>query len=456
VRRLDWLYRIFEENSAKTFMIWRDQSFGYGWVLTQIGEWRDRLGAARAGAGTVLAIEGDYSPQTVALLMAAIDAGCIVAPLAMSIPAQREEFKQIAEVQVTVTFSEGDRFSIAARDAAVRNPLTKKLAEQGWPGLVLFSSGSTGKSKAALHDFTLLLEKFKVRRHSLITLTMLMLDHIGGLNTLFYILSNAGTIVAIEGRDPDAVCHAVERNRVELLPTSPTFLNLLLISEAYRRHDLSSLRRITYGTEVMPPRTLERLHGALPGVDLLQTYGLSEVGILRSKSRSPDSLWVKVGGEDFETKVQDGTLWVRARSAMLGYLNAPSPFDADGWFNTGDAVEVDGEYIRILGRKSEVINVGGEKVYPAEVENALLEMDNVKDVAVTGMPNPITGQVVIAQFNLFTPEDLPALRQRMREYCRGRLAPYKIPAKIEIVKGTLYGERFKKVRGQTVWPEAVR
>ena len=90
------------------------------------------------------------------------------------------------------------------------------------------------------------------------------------------------------------------------------------------------------------------------------------------------------------------------------------------------------------------------------MENALLEMDNVKDVAVTGMPNPITGQVVIAQFNLFTPEDLPALRQRMREYCRGRLAPYKIPAKIEIVKGTLYGERFKKVRGQTVWPEAVR
>jgi len=246
------------------------------------------------------------------------------------------------------------------------------------------------------------------------------------------------------------VCQAIERHRVALLPTSPTFLNLLLISEAYSRYDLSSLCRITYGTEVMPPHTLRRLHEILPGVDLLQTYGLSEVGILRSKSRSADSLWVKVGGEDFETKIKDGGLWVRARSAMLGYLNAPSPFDDDGWFNTGDAVEVDGEYIRILGRKSELINVGGEKVFPVEVENVLLEMANVKDVAVTGAPNPITGQVVTAKFNLFNQEELPELRRRMREFCRGRLATYKIPAKIEIAEEAQYGERFKKMRGHPV------
>jgi acyl-CoA synthetase (AMP-forming)/AMP-acid ligase II len=128
----------------------------------------------------------------------------------------------------------------------------------------------------------------------------------------------------------------------------------------------------------MPPATLQRIHKAIPTAELLQTYGLSEVGILRSKSRSSDSLWLKVGGEGFETKVQDGTLWIRAKSAMLGYLNAPSPFDADGWMNTGDAVEVDGDYLRILGRKSEMINVGGLKVYPAEVEDVLAQMPNVK------------------------------------------------------------------------------
>ena len=118
----------------------------------------------------------------------------------------------------------------------------------------------------------------------------------------------------------------------------------------------------------MPENTLERIHELLPGVRLQQTYGLSEVGILRSKSKSSDSLWVKVGGEGFETRIVDGMLEIKARSAMLGYLNAPSPFTNDGWLKTGDVVEQDGEYIRILRRDSEIINVGGEKVYPAEVE----------------------------------------------------------------------------------------
>jgi acyl-CoA synthetase (AMP-forming)/AMP-acid ligase II len=454
MRRLDWLYRVFERSTAETFMIWREQTFNYGWLLGQILVWGKRLREVNAAPGTVLSIEGDYSPETVALLLASIELGCIVAPLATGLPAQREEFKNISEVQVAIAFSGGDQFSITVRDIEVRNPLTRKLAIQadgkGNPGLIVFSSGSTGKSKAALHDFTLLLEKFKVRRHSLVTLMMLALDHLGGLNTLFYVLSNGGTIVFMEGRDPETVCRAIDCHSVALLPTSPTFLNLLLISEAYKRHNLSSLRRITYGTEVMPLRTLQRLHEILPGVDLLQTYGLSELGVLRSKSRSTDSLWVKVGGEDFETKVKEGTLWVRAKSAMLGYLNAPSPFDSDGWFNTGDSVEVDGEYIRILGRKSELINVGGEKVYPVEVENVLLEMENVEDVAVSGAPNSITGQIVVARFSLSGPEELRDFRKRMREFCRGRLAAFKIPAKIEIAEEALYGERFKKMRGLPV------
>jgi acyl-CoA synthetase (AMP-forming)/AMP-acid ligase II len=157
-------------------------------------------------------------------------------------------------------------------------------------------------------------------------------------------------------------------------------------------------------------------------------------------------LWVKVGGEGFETKIQDGTLWIRAQSAMLGYLNAPSPFDAEGWFNTADAVEVDGEYVRILGRKSEMINVGGTKVYPNEVEEVLLQMPNVRDAVVVGEKNPLTGHIVVARLNLFEPETIGTLRRRMREFCRERLAPFKIPSKIEIVTDEQYSQRFKKMR----------
>ena len=93
----------------------------------------------------------------------------------------------------------------------------------------------------------------------------------------------------------------------------------------------------------------------------------------------------------------DGLLEIKAQSAMLGYLNAPSPFTEDGWFITGDAVEVDGEYFRILGRQSEMINVGGEKVYPAEVESVLQLMDGVEEVMVNGEENAITGQIVRAK-----------------------------------------------------------
>jgi long-chain acyl-CoA synthetase len=314
------------------------------------------------------------------------------------------------------------------------------------PGLVLFSSGSTGKSKAALHDFIPLLEKFKTPRSAMVVLTFLMIDHIGGINTLFYVLSNAGTAVTAMDRNPDEVCAAIETHRVELLPTSPTFLNLLLMSEAYTRHDLSSLRLITYGTEMMPENTLRRLNALFPWTKIQQTYGLSELGILRSKSQSSDSLWVKVGGEDFDVKVKDGTLRIKARSAMMGYLNAPSPFDEDGWFDTGDLVESNGDYVRFLGRKSEIINVGGRKVYPAEVENVLLQVENIKDATVRGERNPITGNVVVARINLTQPEERGAIQKRIREFCRSRLDPYKVPVKIEIVDRNQFSGRYKKSR----------
>ena len=149
-------------------------------------------------------------------------------------------------------------------------------------------------------------------RDSYRTIAFLLLDHIGGINTLFYTFSNLGTIVSVHQRSPGDVCAAIERHRVELLPSTPTFLNLLLISEAHRRYDLTSLQQITYGTEIMPETTLRRIHELLPDVNLLQTYGMSEMGILRSKSRDSNSLWVKIGGEGFETKVVNGILHVRA------------------------------------------------------------------------------------------------------------------------------------------------
>jgi acyl-CoA synthetase (AMP-forming)/AMP-acid ligase II len=155
---------------------------------------------------------------------------------------------------------------------------------------------------------------------------------------------------------------------------------------------------------------------------------------------------VKVGGEGFETRVVDGLLEIKAQSAMMGYLNHESPFTEDGWFKTGDAVEVDGEFIKILGRKSEIINVGGEKVYPAEVESVVQLMENVEDVAVQGEPNPITGQMVVARVKLKHPEDPRDFKKRLFSFCRERLPRFKIPQKILLVDEGMHGPRFKKMR----------
>ncbi len=443
---VNWLLERIQQWPDRTALVWQDQPFSYGELLAKISAAMRQLDAHDVHPGQVVTLEGDYSPSACALLLALIDRRCIVVPLTNSVEAHRAEFLDIAEVQVVISLDAADQVQITRRPVEVSNPLTRSLIDEEQPGLVLFSSGSTGKSKAALHNFTALLEKFQVPRHQKCTLTFLLLDHIGGINTLFYTLANGGTVVTVENRDPEVVCRAIERHHVQILPTSPTFLNLLLISEAYRSADLSALELITYGTEVMPASTLQRIHELFPHVQLLQTYGLSELGILRSKSRDSGSLWVKVGGEGFETKIVDNILWIRAKSAMLGYLNAPSPFDAEGWMNTQDVVEVEGEYIRILGRRTEIINVGGQKVYPAEVESVLLQMENVRDATVYGEKNPITGSIVAARINLFEPEELTALKKRLRAFCKDKLAVYKVPVKIEITGQDQFSARFKKMR----------
>jgi acyl-CoA synthetase (AMP-forming)/AMP-acid ligase II len=423
----------------------RSHLYSYAELLVLVDDARSALDEHGVRGGTVVSLETDYSPAAVAMVLALVERAAIVVPLSDAVQAERDAFLRTAEVQVRL-IADGD-WDAMRLPIRPRNPLTRRLAGSKRPGLVLFSSGSTGESKASLHDMAALLEKFKVPRHTLRTLVFLLLDHIGGQNTLFYTLSNVGTIVTVERRDPDVVCEAIEEHGVELLPTSPTFLNLLLISEAYKRHDLSSLKRITYGTEPMPQSTLERVHEILPRVALQQTYGLSELGILRSKSKDSSSLWVKIGGEGFETKVVDGVLWIKAQSAMLGYLNYPDPFDADGWFNTGDTVEVNGDWFQIIGRESELINVGGEKVYPSEVESVLMEIAGVRDVTVRGERNPITGSIVAARFQL----DGPAphdFKRVVREFCRDRLAPYKVPVKIEVDDQMQYSARFKKMRAQ--------
>jgi acyl-CoA synthetase (AMP-forming)/AMP-acid ligase II len=441
-----WLLDRLDRFGDKPALIWRDRLLTYDALQADVLLWRQKLQAAGVAPGAILAIVGDYSPNACALLIAAIANRNIVVPLTTASNVQHDALLRVAEAGFIIRLDDKDGTSIARIGEGPKHPLLHELVAREHPGLVLFSSGSTGPSKASLLDFDSLLAKFERIRTADRTLVFLQLDHIGGINTLFHGLCNGGTVVTIASRSVDAVCAAIEENQVALLPTTPTFLRMMLIADATSRFSLRSLRTITYGTEPMPQTTLAAAQRAMPWVAFKQTYGLSELGILPTRSKSSDSTLVKLGNDGFETRIVDGLLWIRAKSAMLGYLNAPQPFDKDGWFNTQDEVEIDGDFVRILGRRSEMINVGGEKVHPAEVESIVLTMDNIRDATIFGRPNPVTGQVVCARVSLIRPEATADVRQRLRKHCGSQLAPFKIPALVEVVDGDQHSYRFKKVR----------
>ncbi|SDZ37953.1 Acyl-CoA synthetase (AMP-forming)/AMP-acid ligase II [Evansella caseinilytica] len=444
---INFLIDRFDKNKKDCAVIWNDKEYTYDWLIQCIQHFKSQLQKYKELEKSVVSLEADYSPYSIAMLLSLLDRGCIVVPTHDSlVKAIKEEYNDIAEVEHFVKIK-GDNFEIKHKKIkSVKNKLLLQLKNQHHPGLVLFSSGTTGRSKAIVHDFTLLLNKFSERRNPKRIIPFMLFDHIGGINTLFQVLSSTGCLVIIQERSPLEVGKTIEKYKVQALPVTPTFINLFLINETYRKYDLSSLETISYGSEVMPESTLKAINEIFPNVKIFQTYGLSEVGVLSSKSKHAASLWVKVWGEGVKTRIVDGVLQIKSHSSMLGYINAPSPFTEDGWLITGDMVEQDGEYIRILGRKSEIINVGGEKVFPAEVESVLRLISGVEEVVVSATTNAITGQMVKAAVRLNTNESLGEFRIRMRNFCRDKLPAYKIPQKVVLTSKELHTNRFKKNR----------
>jgi len=439
-----WLLERLADFNNRTAIIFDDSPISYSQLLEIKKSWQSFIEKTNVSAGEVVAIDSDYTPDSIALLLALIANKNIIVPLSPSIKQQKDSFMEIAKVDYIIRPNVDKEVIRPFIVSSESYELYEKLRQNDAPGLVLFSSGSTGKSKAIVLNFNRLMDKFFKKRKAMSTVCFLMFDHIGGINTLLSTMANGGILVPVSDRFPESVCSLIEKYQLQLLPTSPTFLNMLLISRAYEKYNLSSLSLITYGTEPMPNSTLKELHKHLPKCRLKQTYGLSELGILSTQSQNNDSLWMKMGGDGYQLKVVDGILWIKSESAMLGYLNAPSPFDEEGWMNTRDKVEVDGEYFKILGRETDIINVGGEKVYAAEIESVILEIPNIKDVAVSGKTNPLTGQVVYAKVAVIEEEDIKSLRRKIKKHCQTRLAAYKVPAYIELCHTTFHSARFKK------------
>jgi acyl-CoA synthetase (AMP-forming)/AMP-acid ligase II len=441
---IDFMKESLEKNKETAAVISSAKAYTYAEILQKYQASLKVLEENSIAQGSVAALYVDYSADAIALLLALIEKDCIVVPISKTV-INCDKLLEISQSEV-VFDDTGESRAIRTTGNTASHEMLLEIRKRKVPGLILFSSGTTAEPKAALHDLTKLLEKFKKPGKAFKTISFLLFDHIGGFNTLIHTISHGGTIVTIPNRIPGEVCKIIEKEKVELLPTTPTFLNMILLNKLYEKYDLTNLKMITYGTESMPEHTLKLLSKILPDTTFKQTYGLSELGIMATKSESSDSLWMKVGGDGIETKIVDDILFIKAESAMIGYLNAPSPFDEVGWFNTTDKVEVQNGYLKILGRTTDLINVGGEKVYPIEVENMLLQIEGVLDARVFAENNPIMGNTVAAEILVAPENNNRIFIKALRNFCGEHLEKFKRPARFILSEKELYGDRLKKKR----------
>lgn len=429
----------------KIAVVTEGKEYSFNDILNEYRKAKQILKDNNVKSNSVISLLADFTPQSIAMFLALIELDTIIVPISKTIK-NIESYIKVSESEYFID-EQSEDIQIKNLNRKVTHEMLLNLKEKKAPGLILFSSGTTGEPKAALHNLTFLLDKFRKDGKRLSTVTFLLFDHIGGFNTMMHTLVNGGLIVTLKTRTADEVCSLIEKYKLQLLPTSPTFINLIVLNKTYEKYDLSSLELITYGTEPMPESTLKALHKILPNAKLKQTYGLSEVGIMPTKSENSESLWLKLrNDETFQTKIVDDILYIKSKSAMIGYLNAPSPFDEEGWFNTKDKVLVKGDYVKILGRTTDLINVGGQKVYPIEVESTFLEYPGILDIRVYGADNPIMGKVVEAEVKVADENNNRDFVKQLRKFAKEKLESFKIPTKFNLTTKDLYGERFKKKR----------
>jgi acyl-CoA synthetase (AMP-forming)/AMP-acid ligase II len=258
-----------------------------------------------------------------------------------------------------------------------------------------------------------------------------------------------GTHVIIPAFEPTAVMAAIETHRVTDVLLIPTMIQMVVDHPALGDHDLSSLRHLTYGGSPISQGVLDRAMKALPGTDLFQAYGMTELAplatILGPDEHTPERLRSAgraaavtelriVDGDDGEVpRGTVGEIVVRGGQVMQGYWGKPDETAAalrGGWMHTGDAAYMDGEgYIFIVDRVKDMIVTGGENVYSAEVENALSQHPAVAACAVIGVPDPEWGErvhaVVVLQPGAAVTGD------ELREHTKTRIAGYKAPRSVE-------------------------
>lgn len=319
---------------------------------------------------------------------------------------------------------------------------------------LMYTSGTTGWPKGVMathlniwHNAT---EFGKVHfRPEDVTMVATPIFHCWGLiNGTFGTLSRGGTVITVERFYPDKALDTIERLRPTVFQGVPPMYNLLLKQPDLAERDISSVVFCLSAATKMPENLIRQIEDTLKW-RYAEAWGLTEsscVGTtvpytetrIGSCGRGMDDAQIKVVDDQGKSLPpgEQGELCVKGTCVTRGYLNKPEAtaevFDPDGWFHAGDIAVMDADgYAYIVDRKKDMINVGGEKVFPSEVEDMMLVHPKIKDLVIVGIPDDLKGEAPKAFIQL--KEGETSTLEEIRAFCKPRMAPYKVPVAVAFV-----------------------
>jgi long-chain acyl-CoA synthetase len=353
---------------------------------------------------------------------------------------------------------------------------------------LFYTSGTTGEPKGVMLSHANIVSNVEnsnaiyERQQSDVYLHAAPMFHLADAATVYSVTANGSTHVFIPRFDPKAVLETISREGVTTILLVPTMINFILRQPDLESYDLSTLRQITYGASPIAPELLRKAMKVL-NCRFFQGYGLTEASPLVTvlgpddhvlegpESRRLASCGKPAPGVEVRIIKDDGSeirpgevgeITARGRNVMAGYWQRPADTAAtvrEGWLYTGDLATIDeAGYIYLVDRKKDMIVTGGENVFSTEVEAALYEHPAVKEAAVIPIPDPDWGEAVHACVALADGRSIT--EAELIEFCRGRLANYKLPRSIEFVAGELpkggTGKILKKELRERYWANSER